>query len=314
VARAFRPDVAVVRYEAFEWQMWIVCAVLGIPMVVEVNATTRELAQWKREEIYVYPFTRQLERAVLRRADRVFGVSTTLKRLLVEDGLDPERIAVVPNGADPEKFSPAVSSTHVRRRYGLGRTVVGFLGSAAGTTSTSSPINPRARGVRGVRFSWPGRPLDDLSPRQREVPRAGGSRRLHGCRALDGWSLRRGDGCRLTLFPSLNFAIGDQVVQYMAAGQAAWAAIGQQAEILRDHVNGILIEPGDGAALGTAIDELIADPALRRRLGEAARATILAEYSWRHNAQRVTDVCVHEIRERSGLAAMHASPEREVRS
>ena len=35
-----------------------------------------------------------------------------------------------PNGVDPERYSPAVDGTAVRRRHGLeGRRVVGFIGS-----------------------------------------------------------------------------------------------------------------------------------------------------------------------------------------
>ena len=322
VAREFRPDVAVVRYEAFEWQMWVVCAVLGIPLVVEVNATTRELVQWKRGEICVYPFTRTLERMVLRRAERVFAVSTILKGLLIEDGIDATRIGVVPNGADPNRFHPAVDAGVVRRRYGLeNAVVVGFLGSFGrwhdiGLIADAIPAvlsrHPAAR------FLMAGAALEDLPASLREkfagvadhvvftgvVPLAEAPLYVA---AMD---------VALTVFPAIpNF--GPSVIkqfEYMAAGRAVVAtAIGQQAEVIQDGVNGILIAPGDRIGLETAICRLVADPDLRLRLGETARATILQGFTWRHNAERITELCEQAMRQRSlSPAAMRAAHGREV--
>ncbi|MFI6308580.1 glycosyltransferase family 4 protein [Nocardia fusca] len=65
---------------------------------------------------------------------------------------------------------------------------------------------------------------------------------------------------------------GQVVVEAMAAGCAVVAAdAGGPAEILRSEVDGLLTPPGDPAALAAALDRLIDDPALRTRLGAAAR-------------------------------------------
>jgi glycosyltransferase involved in cell wall biosynthesis len=44
-------------------------------------------------------------------------------------------------------------------------------------------------------------------------------------------------------------------------------------EVIDDHANGMLVEPGDTAAFAAALRELIEDEALRRRLGAAAAVT-----------------------------------------
>jgi glycosyltransferase involved in cell wall biosynthesis len=56
-----------------------------------------------------------------------------------------------------------------------------------------------------------------------------------------------------------------------AAGKAVVASnIGGLIDIVVDDQTGILVPPGDRAALAAAIERLIADPGLRERLGEAA--------------------------------------------
>jgi len=50
-------------------------------------------------------------------------------------------------------------------------------------------------------------------------------------------------------------------------------------EIVRDGVNGRLVPRGDVASLTSALAELLADPALRARMGQAGRALVAAEFS-----------------------------------
>jgi colanic acid/amylovoran biosynthesis glycosyltransferase len=63
-------------------------------------------------------------------------------------------------------------------------------------------------------------------------------------------------------------------------------------ELIRDGVNGILVPPADPEALAEAIARLIDDPALRRRLGIAAREEVLATY----NLDRNTAVLLENFR------------------
>jgi phosphatidylinositol alpha-1,6-mannosyltransferase len=60
-------------------------------------------------------------------------------------------------------------------------------------------------------------------------------------------------------------------------------AIGGVPEAVMDGVTGLLVEPGDTAALTQAFARLLDDPRLRRRLGEAARVRALAR-TWRDSA------------------------------
>jgi glycosyltransferase involved in cell wall biosynthesis len=50
-------------------------------------------------------------------------------------------------------------------------------------------------------------------------------------------------------------------------------------EAVEDGVNGRLVSPGSVDELVAALDELLSDPALRRRMGEAGREKMYREFS-----------------------------------
>ncbi len=65
------------------------------------------------------------------------------------------------------------------------------------------------------------------------------------------------------------------VVEALAVGCPVIAtAVGGVPEVVRDGVNGLLVAPGDPAALASALERFYADPELRSRLAEAAVASV----------------------------------------
>jgi glycosyltransferase involved in cell wall biosynthesis len=72
-----------------------------------------------------------------------------------------------------------------------------------------------------------------------------------------------------------------KLLELMAAGLPIVAGrVGQVAEYIEDGRSGLLVAPGDPAALARATLALLADPALRERLGQGARARVAQHYTW----------------------------------
>ena len=61
-------------------------------------------------------------------------------------------------------------------------------------------------------------------------------------------------------------------------------------EAVVDGVTGLLVPPQDPAALGTALEHLLSDPARRRRFGEAGRERVTAEFSLEQMVARISEV------------------------
>ncbi|MDQ0819335.1 glycosyltransferase involved in cell wall biosynthesis [Arthrobacter sp. V1I7] len=80
-----------------------------------------------------------------------------------------------------------------------------------------------------------------------------------------------------------------KVYEYMAAALPIIAsAVGQIPSILEPGRTGILVPPGEPAAVAEALTRLAADPALRERLGSSARADAAQRFSWDGVLARIT--------------------------
>src|SRR6185369_11750083 len=71
---------------------------------------------------------------VLRHADQVTTICEGLRREICSRGVAAERVTVIPNAVDPQRFAfDPPADEELRSRFGLaGKTVLGFIGSFYG--------------------------------------------------------------------------------------------------------------------------------------------------------------------------------------
>jgi len=86
--------------------------------------------------------------------------------------------------------------------------------------------------------------------------------------------------CDVFVFPSLSEGAGTSLLSAMAHALPVVAlARGGVTEIVENGSNGLLVQQASAAALAAAATRLLADGELARRLGEAARQTVAANFS-----------------------------------
>ena len=94
----------------------------------------------------------------------------------------------------------------------------------------------------------------------------------------------------LYVMPTTNEAYGHVFIEAMASGLPVVAThINAIPEIIADGETGILIPPGDTSALKNALQQLIDDPALRLRMGEAGRLRAITQFDAHTCYQRYVD-------------------------
>lgn len=107
---------------------------LGIPVVYEVRAFWEDAAVdhgTTTEGSLRYRLTRALETYALRRADHIFTICEGLRNDIVDRGIAPGRVTVIPNAVDIESFDPGGDTDFaLKAKLGLANaTVLGFIGS-----------------------------------------------------------------------------------------------------------------------------------------------------------------------------------------
>jgi glycosyltransferase involved in cell wall biosynthesis len=82
------------------------------------------------------------------------------------------------------------------------------------------------------------------------------------------------------ILPSANEGTPVSAIEALAGGRPVVATrVGGVPDVVRDGIDGFLVEPGDVDAMAERLSTLAADPPLRHRMGEAGRASVHERYS-----------------------------------
>jgi glycosyltransferase involved in cell wall biosynthesis len=104
---------------------------------------------------------------------------------------------------------------------------------------------------------------------------------------VSGW-LRSID---IFVLPSRSEGLSNSLLEAMACGCCPVASnVGGNPELVRDEETGLLFEPGDAAGLCAALETLVNNETLRRRLAAAATQSIHERFSIRASAERMGDI------------------------
>jgi glycosyltransferase involved in cell wall biosynthesis len=290
-----RPDLVYERASLYGTAGAELARNLELARVVELNAPLAlEQATYRGNGLG--ELASEAERRTLVEADVVVTVSGPLRDHAVSLGVSPERVHVLPNGVDTTLFRCGPPEESIRRRWGLGPgPVLGFVGGLRPWHGTETlpallqELEPRHPGLQMV--------IAGDGPLRTELEVEFDRRGLGGRVVFTGWIpheqmpglIRHFD---IALAPShLWYASPLKLFEYMACGTpVVAAALGQIEEVVHDGETGLLYSHGDPDALAGACERLLADHALRKRLGRAAAEHLDGRYSWDRNAARVAQL------------------------
>ena len=234
----------------------------------------------KARRLIYYPIF--MQEFVARRLDRIITVSQASARTVeLAFGVPRHQMRVIHNGIDGEVFQPLPISKDPDN--------VIYVGNSEDRTKGAAHL---LRAFRLLRDSTPyhltfvDRPQGELKLAPRLVQRYGLSARV--CftgRVTTAELVRHYNRAEMSVCPSLYEGFGLPPGEAMACGLPVVATTGGALpEVVEDGVTGILVPPGDAPALAEAIQTLMGDPDLRRRMGQAGRERVLEKFSWRKAA------------------------------
>jgi glycosyltransferase involved in cell wall biosynthesis len=216
---------------------------------------------------------RALSRTVYHRATGLVGWSSWVKQSFVEDyGYREQDVAVIPPGVDVEQFVAG------DRNHELPRILfVGGDFERKGGTLLLEVFRRRLRGRAEL----------ILVTRDKVATEPGVT--VHNNVAANSAQLRELYATSdLFVLPTLADAFSLVAMEALAASMPVVATrVGGIPDIVLDGQNGYLLDAGDSAALGDAIEALVTDGSRRRKMGEFGREDALKRFDARENARRL---------------------------
>ena len=266
----------------------------GIPLVYEVRALWEDAAvdQEKTGEGSLrYRIIRHLETRLLKRSDAVIAICEGLKDEIVSRGIERRRIQVVPNGVDTDRFGPMHCDRALAASLGAdGLFVIGFIGQSFAFEGLDVLLRAMVELVK-----------------QRQACRlviVGSGQEEHKLQmlshdlGLDGHVVFTGqvphaDVVRyysimdVLVYPRLRRRITDMVtpikpLEAMSMRKTVVASdVGGLKELVTDGVTGLLFRAEDEGDLAQTLLRCVDSPALRERLGAAARTAMVELRNWK---------------------------------
>lgn len=254
------------------------CAELSGDYVFE-HVDTGPLSRWVKALLRGYL---ALRNAVLLRADGFLAMSVAIEQEYLACNVTPQKIARIPNGVDLSRFQPLAPAGRQELRRSLELPVEGVLLTYTGKLNRGKGLETLLRSFRRI--------AAEREDAHLVLVGSGGGMYL-SCEAdLRAYVSEHGLGDHVTftgyqqnvheylqasdvyVMPSESEALSNSLIEGLSCGLPTVAsAVGGMLDVVTHDRDGLLVPAGDEEALADALLSVMTDPALRARLGAAAR-------------------------------------------
>jgi glycosyltransferase involved in cell wall biosynthesis len=269
---------------------------LGILHILEVNAPMEEIITMYGCAPFMVPVLRYCERLAALQADAAIIGSAGMRNYLLELGVSADKIVLLYPTADDIFFQPVRRREALRQQWGLHeKVVVGFVGSMALyqrvdlLLQAAAAVSQVATNIHFL-LVGSGKQSEALQGFVRE-------QHLDTCVTFAGRVPYEDvpEYCGvmdMCIIPHATwYASPTKLFEYAAAGKPIIAPrLASIEALIRDGVNGLLVDVCDVHDLATKILTLAKNPTFRQDIGKRLQQDIQNNYTWRHNTQTLISI------------------------
>lgn len=306
-ARKHKPDFIYERYNLLYPAGAVAKRILKLPLLLEINAPLFE-ERAKFDGIALKGLARWSERFVWRSADVALPVTEVLAKHVIAAGVPREKITVIHNGIDKEKFHCVESSDAAKARLKVGgKCVLGFVGFVRSWHGLDKVLAfLKSQGDRNLHLMVVGD-----GPARAELEKTAHELGIADQLTFTGIVERDAVASHINAFdialqPAVvAYASPLKLFEYMAMGKAIIApASANICEILTDGRDGLLFQPDNDQSFIDGLRKITSDAALRERLGKGAESTLIERgLTWEDNAKRVAALAKPLVAARSTVSS-----------
>jgi PEP-CTERM/exosortase A-associated glycosyltransferase len=266
----------------------------GIPVVYEVRAFWEDAAVdhgTSSENGLRYKLTRALETYALKRADAVTTICEGLRKDIVARGIPADKVTVIPNAVDLDKFSMGGSADpQLKEKLGLaGSRLIGFIGSFyayEGLDVLLRAVPLLAAQMPDLRVLLVGGGPQDAQLRQLAKELGIDDKVVFTGRVPHDQVNKYYDLLDVLVYPRLSMRLTDLVtplkpLEAMAQGRILAASdVGGHLELIADGKTGVLFRADDPASLAQKVGALLESQQKWPALRQAGRDYVELERNW----------------------------------
>jgi glycosyltransferase involved in cell wall biosynthesis len=302
-----RPDVVIVSSPTFfsVVSAWWWCRRHRVPYVFEVRdlwpAIFVDLGVLRSRALI--GLLERLELFLYRRAARVVTVTHSFADDIAARGIPREKLGVITNGVDVERFKPGERDEQMAHQHALqGRFVVLYLGAHGISQALSCLLDVAEQlgDLDDIRLVFVGEGAEREKLVRSAAERGLSNVSFHAGVPKDEVS-RWYDLADIGLVPLRDVElfkafIPSKMFELMASGIPIVASVrGEAREILEASGGARVVDPEDAVAMARQIRELHADPALGARLATSGRAFVERQYTRRQLGHAYLDILEETI-------------------
>ncbi len=266
---------------------------LGIPVIYEIRAFWEDAAVdhgTYAQGSLKYHLLRNIESWTCRRIKQIAVLCEGVKNDLLNRGLNPEKLTVIPNGVNLDDFQLSEADEELRTKWNLqGKKVIAFIGSFYRYEGLQLLVTAFADLLRRRKdivllLVGGGEVKEELEAQVRELgidkhvvmPGRLPHTQIPGVYGL----------ADVMVYPRISVRLTELVtplkpLEAMIAGKPLLASdISGHRELIRDGETGILFEPGNAKSLVGKLEHVLCDNALHARLSTQGQTWVRKERSW----------------------------------